>query len=105
MKTYRQGDVLIRQCNETDLGEPVETANGKTILAYGEVTGHHHRFETPNAALFMRPKDKKRFLVIQGGKADLKHEEHSTLCIPAGTYEVVGQREWTDEDEPRAVQD
>ena len=42
MKTYRQGDVLIRQVNEIPSQAKVKKNVGRIVLAYGEVTGHAH---------------------------------------------------------------
>ena len=40
MKLYRQGDVLFKKIDALPEGERKKRENG--IVAYGEVTGHHH---------------------------------------------------------------
>lgn len=58
---YRQGDVLIERIAAlpTQLNDSKHvTDNGRTILAYGEVTGHAHAFQA----------DKCRKLVSEAGE-------------------------------------
>jgi hypothetical protein len=42
-KQYRQGDVMIERVSEIPK-EAKKLPVGRVILAYGEVTGHHHSF-------------------------------------------------------------
>lgn len=99
----RQGDVLVKRTRKTpSANATVITDQGRTILAYGEVTGHAHEVVTaappmtaddvPPQQLFEEP-DGTRLLVLRG-PATLRHEEHAPLAIPPGTYEVVRQREY-----------
>jgi hypothetical protein len=32
------------------------------------------------------------FLVVQGGGAELRHEEHRSVAVPPGSYRIVRQR-------------
>ena len=52
MNPYRQGDVLLVPVEKLEKKNKVESVNGRTILAYGEVTGHHHSFSDKNATLY-----------------------------------------------------
>lgn len=105
MRQFRQGDVFLVRVNEVpEDAKPVERDNGRVVLAYGEVTGHAHAIEESHVTLLSRAEN-DRFLRIVGAAANLVHEEHSTIAIPPGTYRVVRQREWGDEDEPRMVAD
>lgn len=88
MKIYRQGDVLLTQT--TTLPKTVKVKKDN-VVAYGEVTGHSHRF------------DSKELLVTQLNGAlyaniafptPLIHEEHNTLIIDPGLYKITGEREW-----------
>lgn len=65
------------------------------MLAYGEVTGHAHAIADPAAELVLTDDD-VRFLLAEAEVA-LRHEEHSTITIPPGVYEVRGQREYSPE--------
>lgn len=100
----RQGDVLIKPTRKRPSSAAKAVADhGRTILAYGEVTGHAHEVITdappaiaddvPTQQLFEEP-DGTRLLVVRGS-VTLRHEEHAPLTIPEGTYEVIRQREYS----------
>lgn len=104
MRLYRQGDVLLKATRKTVSDQAtVITDQGRTILAYGEVTGHAHEViadtmtddVVPAQQLFEEP-DGSRLLVVRG-PATLRHEEHAPIAIPSGCYEVVRQREYSPE--------
>ena len=94
----RQGDVVLVAVDSIppDAKEvPVE--GNKLVLAYGEVTFHHHRFE------FVDETQRIKLYVAQGGAryldisapSDLLHEEHSTARVPAGKWLLPSQVEYT----------
>lgn len=100
----RQGDVGIKSTTQKPSAQAkLVTDKGRTILAYGEVTGHAHEVITvtppmtgddvPAQQLFEEPNG-TRLLVVRG-PSELCHEEHATLNIPAGTYEIIQQCEYT----------
>jgi hypothetical protein len=103
---FRQGDVLIARVEEVpeDL-EKVPCDRGRLVLAYGEVTGHAH-VVAGEAELFT-PADvedlERRFLRVEQ-EATVVHEEHDTIVLPPGDYEVLRQREYAPE-EIRTVAD
>ena len=105
MKLYRQGDVLITAVDRVPEGlRPVPRDNGRTILAYGEVTGHAHAvigdvelLETDIAEM------EERFLRVER-ECQVVHDEHDTLILPGGDYLVRRQREYAPE-EIRTVAD
>ena len=95
----RQGDVLIRQINKIP-GElvPVPLDNGRVILAYGEVTGHAHAVVGDVELLAADLEEMElRFLRVEGEMAEVVHEEHGTITLPPGDYEVRRQREYAPE--------
>lgn len=101
--TYRQGDVLVKkierlpeEANKVDWEERV-------ILQLGEVTGHAHALSKLDATMYTA--QGLRYLEINPGGADLVHEEHGTIHLPAGYYLVVQQREYVPEAPPRDVID
>lgn len=100
---YRQGDVLIRRVETNALpteATPVEPDAGRVILAYGEVTGHAHAIKAgPSVQLLAVPGQDDRWLRIGGDGAELRHEEHATIPLPAGLYVVRIQREYS----PQAI--
>ncbi|MDP8976400.1 MAG: hypothetical protein M3N28_08580 [Actinomycetota bacterium] len=100
---FRQGDVFLRQVGSVPEGcTPVARDKGRIVLAYGEVTGHAHAIADEAAQLVVTDDD-VRLLLVEAEVA-LRHEEHATITIPPGSYEVVQQREYTP-DEIRNVAD
>ena len=100
----RQGDVLVKPTRRrVSVNAKPVSDRGRIILAYGEVTGHAHEVvpatrvvnadPVPAMQLFEEP-DGTRLLVVKG-PAELRHEEHGTLAIAPGSYEVIRQREYS----------
>lgn len=96
MEIYRQGDVLIVRVDALPEGtkKPIARESGRIVLAHGEVTGHAHAITTP----------KVKWINVNGDRYlssdkpfDVVHEEHSTVKLPAGTFKVIQQREYTPE--------
>lgn len=110
-KMFRQGDVLVRRINaRMPTGKDIREA-GRVILAHGEVTGHAHEVvaavpsETtalPAAQFFEQP-DGRRFLFVERACV-LTHQEHGTIALAPGCYEVTRQREYFP-DAIRSVED
>lgn len=111
----RQGDViLIPTSKKPSARAKVVLDNGRTILAYGEVTGHSHEVVTvappatdatddvPAQQLFEEP-DGSRILVLKTPCA-LTHQEHDRADLPIGSFRVVRQCEW-DAEQIRRVAD
>lgn len=95
---YRQGDVLIIPVKSIPKKlEPVERENGRIVLAHGEVTGHAHAIKNKGAALFRDPKLMAVFMTVNGDAVMLEHDEHDTIVIPPGIYQVIRQREYSPE--------
>jgi hypothetical protein len=98
---YRQGDVLIVPVNEL---EKVPLEAGRIVLAHGEATGHAHVVEGEATFLAADLEDlERRFLLIEA-EAMVVHDEHDTITLPPGAYEVRRQREYQPE-APRFVAD
>jgi hypothetical protein len=93
---YRHGDVILKKVKNVPT-KATAVKNDKRVLAYGEVTGHSHRFvESPDPMPFFKFDD-KTYCQVTGSNAMLIHEEHNALVIPEGVYEIVIQREYTPE--------
>jgi hypothetical protein len=102
----RQGDIALIKVDSADHGDELPLENGHVVLAHGEATGHKHQFAEPYVKLYAtKTKTADRILKIEGNVAYLKHEEHSHIAVPPGTYIVRRQREWTDAEEPIQVAD
>lgn len=93
MEQYRQGDVLIMAGQELPMSlAAVPRDGGRVVLAEGEVTGHAHAIADRHAILYEGEGD-ERFLEVFSEVA-LTHEEHDTIYLPPGVYQVVRQREY-----------
>jgi hypothetical protein len=91
----RQGDVLLiaRAAKPTCALTPRPADRGRVILAYGEVTGHAHALDAALAELF-EDRAGGLFLRASAGAA-LAHEEHGTIQVAPGWYEIRRQREYS----------
>ena len=92
-----QGDVYIRQIKSIPSNVKPVDEKGDVILAHGEVTGHAHRIMR-GAIMFRADEGIGTYLEVKTG-ADVTHEEHATVSLPAGLYEVVVQSQYT----PQAI--
>ena len=93
----RQGDVyLVRIPDDVKLDNisQVEKDQGRTILAYGEVTGHAHAIVSDQAALWAEAGNIANRILEVSKTVFLKHEEHDPIEILPGRYEIVRQREY-----------
>jgi hypothetical protein len=96
MEFFRQGDVAILRIDALPEGEakPVKRDAKRIVLAYGEVTGHAHAIATPGVKLM--EVGSERYLTADKPFA-ITHEEHATVHVPAGTFRVIRQREYSPE--------
>lgn len=93
MKQYRQGDVFLEEVLE--LPREVELIPGPIVLAHGEVTGHAHTVAN-RCAKFFRAPNGKRFLEVMK-KTRVLHQEHDSITLDVGIYEISQQREYSPE--------
>ena len=103
----RQGDVLVLRRDGIPPGATEKPRDaGRVVLAYGEVTGHAHAFRDPGVCSLRAEGVAFDLLRVTEGVALLQHEEHATIPVGPGTYEVRIQREydWASE-ASRAVAD
>lgn len=102
--TIRQGDVLLIKRNELPKdAKPVAEENGRIILLRGEVTGHHHSFAVADGVKGFQVGEK---LWVEVPKAaPLEHQEHDTIPVPEGIYEMAEQVEDDGLEDARAVAD
>ena len=93
LESYRQGDVLILKVDRLpEEVTEVPTDRGRNILAYGEVTGHSHALLEKDCSL-VETKNGERYLSVPI-EAPLRHEEHTTIVLPAGDYRIIQQKEY-----------
>lgn len=87
---YRQGDLLFIETQEVR----GKKKHGLDILT-SSITGHSHSI-TKGEVYINEPSWGNRgnfYVVIPEGGADLVHQEHKTINLPQGIYEVRRQRE------------
>lgn len=93
----RQGDVLIIAVNKIPTNaKPVARENGRLILAHGEITGHAHVVDAPDAVFLATDLDEMadRFLKIES-ECQVVHDEHAPINLVPGLYRVRRQREYS----------
>lgn len=95
MKMYRQGDVLFRKITKLPKGEAKKRSTGHILE--GEATGHVHRIADLEAAEVLEIGD-GLYLSVGDAGVSIVHEEHKTIELPLGDYEVVRQREYSPEE-------
>lgn len=92
---FRQGDLLIERVAEVpqDGLKDVAVDGGRHILAYGEITGHHHSVATESGSFLREADDGTLYLGVPKDTA-LTHQEHTSVPLKEGTYKVTKQREY-----------
>jgi hypothetical protein len=94
----RHGDILLRPVEAPEaigveapeaIGEYSEPGE-RLVLATGEATGHAHVLH--GLAIAYAPMQRDRALVQLLEPGELRHEEHKTIQVPPGWYEVIRQR-------------
>lgn len=103
---YRQGDVLLVPVDKVPKGlKQVPREQGRIVLAHGEATGHAHVLEGGEVEFLATDLEEMegRFARVLE-ESELVHDEHDTITVPPGDYEVRRQREYEPE-EPRLVAD
>lgn len=89
--TLRQGDVLLMQVDSIPPVARQERRSGRIVLAEGEATGHAHAIHDGDARTFVHGEE--RYLLTRS-RAQLVHEEHAAIDVPAGSWRIVQQREY-----------
>lgn len=98
MRAIRHGDVILTEA--TIPGNATLEAAGPAVLAEGEATGHAHVIDSPEIETWtVEGEDiEARFLrVLAQAGVELTHEEHATIVVPAGDWQVGRQREYAPE--------
>lgn len=98
---FQQGDCLIKPVAEI----PAEAKEVRErVLVEGEHTGHAHRVAR-NAAAAVLIAGAMRYLRVYED-TPIEHEEHKTIILPPGTYQIDQVREYDHfKEESRAVMD
>ncbi len=106
MKTFNkvafQGDVSIIKADVMgvkglpDDAKEIKPEKDRLIVTHSE-TGHHHFIQSAEARFYGTSDPNVCFLVVDGEHADLvhdrAHDQHQTIRIPQGLYQVNKQQE------------
>ncbi|HEX8188848.1 MAG TPA: hypothetical protein VF586_10885 [Pyrinomonadaceae bacterium] len=97
---YQQGDVTIKPVASIPEGA---TPTGTRVLREGEATGHAHRATGEGVQLFIQ--GGALYMRVPSG-TEVVHEEHRTITVPPGLYEIGAVREYDHfKEEARPVYD
>jgi hypothetical protein len=92
---WRQGDIYfvkLDQGPDLEGARPVKTG----VIARGEQTGHMHRVSNSSLAdgALLTMRGPSMYLRSPETGAEIVHDEHGALALPAGFYAVVNQQEF-----------
>lgn len=98
MRAYRHGDLLLVATDKPGKGRKTRPINGRLVILEGEATGHAHTVSPEHATLVTADEaDGLRMWLTLTAPTRLEHQEHATIVIPAGSYEVIRQVEYEPE--------
>jgi hypothetical protein len=91
---YRHGDLSFHQIDKLpeDLKEVEQ--NGSFVLALGEHTGHKHVITVPRKKMRIFQDFEGKYILEIKEEASISHEEHSTIILIPGLYEMRNEREF-----------
>ena len=87
----RQGDLLLKKVEK--LPKRAKIVKSDVILE-GEATGHAHRIMDGEIFRFWSQSSGDQLFVKADKGAMLVHEEHASIELVPGIYEVIRQREY-----------
>lgn len=85
----RQGDLLFVSVGEIPSDAKIQNDG---VIAEGEITGHKHRISDGAKAALMIAAGVAYVKAMQ--ETEVVHEEHGTISLPVGDWEVIRQREY-----------
>lgn len=96
IRHIQHGDVILTRLDTLPKGGvAIPPRNGKLVLAEGEHTGHAHTIdvaETETDAELIQLGE--RMLLKLEARATLTHQEHKSIVLEPGVYEVGRVREY-----------
>jgi hypothetical protein len=91
---FYQGDVCIIKVDILPVSAKKQSRpKDRLVLEYGEVTGHAHAIQDIDKC-DMYLEGTRRFLEVCYA-VPLTHEEHDTIILEPGVYEIKRQRQWS----------
>jgi len=85
----RQGDVFLEKISAL----PAGVKKKDNVLAFGETTGHSHKFPDQKCAQVYADESSNQFVEVTE-KTMLVHDEHTNHTVEPGIYKVTIQREF-----------
>ena len=93
---FQQGDVLLIKTDtnpkKADSYMKYKSSRNR-VLQHGEATGHAHRIQGPDTRVWESQFYNSRILEVKK-QSMLSHEEHKTIILPKGFYEIRIVREF-----------
>lgn len=89
---YRQGDLIIKPINKLPENLKIVNKENRFVLAEGEQTGHKHLLVAERMEILQDTNGK--FYFNFGNSVELTHQEHKTITILPGIYEVGNEQEY-----------
>jgi hypothetical protein len=98
-----QGDVGIVAIEKVDREVTWKKVESGFIVAYGEISGHHHKLVAEPETLIEIAQDANGYFLRTNGKVTLTHQSHAPQTIEKGTYFVPLQVEYNEVSERRVL--
>jgi hypothetical protein len=89
---FAQGDVLLIASEAIPTSAKEVPSDGVVTVAFGEATGHHHSIYSDRVKMFREDGSGGGLFILAESPVDLTHQEHDTIKLPVGTYEIRLQR-------------
>ena len=88
---YRQGDIMLKKIKKI----PSKAEKKETdIVLEGEATGHAHRIVNGSIFEVQHWNESEVYIDATSKECKLIHDEHNTIDLEPGYYEMVRQREY-----------
>lgn len=98
-----QGDVGIVKIEKVDREVNWKKVESGFIVAYGEVSGHHHKLVADRETVIEIAQDANGYFLRTSGRAKLVHQSHAEQVIERGTYFIPLQVEYNEVEERRVL--
>lgn len=102
-KQNYQGDVGIVKIEKADKEVQFKKVESGFIVAYGEVSGHHHKLVAERGTTLEIAQDANGYFLKVDGRAKLVHQSHEVQTIEKGTYFIPLQVEYNEVEERRVL--
>jgi hypothetical protein len=97
-RPYRQGDICLVPAKKLPKNAKLHTSAKRITIAEGETTGHAHVMVGERMELYTvespTAEAAQQFLNLER-TTTFVHEEHATVTVPPGVYEVRRQKEYS----------